>query len=119
MVSSRKQIHGILPDRTGPAADEPQTIETLKKRFDDLRHEKTKAETHLDVAQKRLEELKEKARETYGTDDLEKLKEMLEAMRRENLEKRAAYQASLQRIEDELQKVDERYQQAMERDLEP
>jgi chromosome segregation ATPase len=109
----RKPVHGLRPETTGAPAGDPQDIEALKRRFDDLRDEKTKAETRLDVAERTLEELKERAREAYGTDDLEKLKEKLEAMRRENLEKRAAYQASLERIEDELRKVDERYHQAM------
>src|SRR5688572_12830721 len=110
MSYSRKPASPSRLEGVGASAGEPVTassppvppegadIEALKKRFEKLSHEKTKAETRLDGAQEKLEELKTKAREAYGTDDLAELKQQLEKLRRENLEKRAAYQRSLERI---------------------
>ena len=112
MSYSRKPAGPSRLEQVGGSAGEPADIEALKKRFERLSHEKTKAETRLDGAQEKLEELKKKARETYGTDDLAELKERLERLRRENLEKRAAYLRSLERIEEDLRKVDERYGEA-------
>ena len=90
----------------------PQEIQTLKERYDRLSHKKTAAETELNGLRMQLEELKRKAREAYGTDDLEELKRKLEAMKRETEEKRAGYQKSLDEIESRLKEVEDRYGEA-------
>jgi hypothetical protein len=53
--------------------------------------------------------LKKEAREKYGTDDLNTLREKLDAMKAENEEKRMNYQAELDRIETELKSVEEKF----------
>ena len=86
-----------------------QTIEELSKRYEQLNEQKIKAGNDLKHAQDRLNELQEKAKKEYGTDDLEKLKEILEEMKLKNEEDRANYQSSLEKIEAELDEIDTKY----------
>jgi chromosome segregation ATPase len=92
----------------------PQDIETLRERHASLRDRAIAAETELKAAEKELEELRARAREEYGTDDPEKLEELLEAMRRENEDRRATYEASLDAIEADLNAVEAAYETARE-----
>lgn len=85
---------------------EQQGIEELTERYQRLNKRRIEADTNLRNAKERLGELKEKAREEFGTDDLEQLKQELDALRRENEEKRSQYQTSLDEIEGELKKVE-------------
>ena len=115
MASQRKALQaGRAPVglRGAGAAGEPQDIEALKRRYDKLREERTRAETNLDNAKAQLENLKRAAREDYATDDLEELKAKLDQMKQENERKRSEYQATLERIENDLRAVDARYQQS-------
>ena len=91
------------------AANGQQTIEQLKERFKKLDTQKIQAETTLKLARGQLESLQKDAREKYGTDDLAELQAKLEAMQAENEQKRAAYQADLERIESELASVEQRF----------
>lgn len=86
-----------------------QTIERLTQRYNQLNTKKIEAETNLKSARKQLEELQKEARETYGTDDLDALKQKLAEMEAENEKKRADYQATLDRIETDLDAVEEKY----------
>lgn len=86
-----------------------QTIEELQQRYSRLNTRKIQAETNLDNARKQLESLKSQARETFGTDDIDELRDKLKEMQSENEQKRQSYQSSLDRIESELKKVDEEY----------
>ena len=86
-----------------------QTIEQLTERYNSLNTKKIQAEAHLKSAETQLSELKKEAHKEYGTDDLDKLKEMLQAMETENEKKRADYQTSLDKIEGDLKKVEETY----------
>ena len=56
-----------------------QTIEQLQKRHADLNKRKIQAETQRDSAKKQLDDLKADAVRKYGTDDVAKLKEQLNA----------------------------------------
>ena len=89
--------------------DKKQSIDELKKRYDTLNEKKIAAQTNLKSAQERLDELKKEAREKYSTDDLEELKKKLNDMKDENERKRAEYQTSLDKIEQELSKVESKY----------
>lgn len=91
---------------------EVQDFEHLRKRFDDLRHKQTQAQTLLDSAQQELARLKEEARQAYGTDDLEELKKKLAEMEAENLRKRREYQGLLDGIERDLKAVEERFRES-------
>jgi len=84
---------------------ETQTIEQLKERFERLSKAKQNAETELRVADERLRAAKQAAMTAYQTDDLEKLKQMLEEWTAENDRSRLEYQRSLDGIEAELAKI--------------
>jgi len=90
-------------------ASEKQSIEQLQERYQDLQKRKIQAETQRSGAEERLEELKKKAREKYGTDDLEELKTKLEQMKAENEKKRAKYQADLDKIDEGLRQVETKF----------
>jgi chromosome segregation ATPase len=89
-----------------------QDIDQLRKRHTDLDRRKAKAEEALRMANEQLETLKKQAREAYGTDDLDKLKDMLQTMKEENLRKRADYQKHLDEIETSLSTIEREYQSA-------
>lgn len=100
------------PDASSGDA-QPQEIEVLKQRFDRLSTQRTRAETQLEGARQELERLKAQAREAYGTDNLDELKQKLEAMREDNQNKRAQYQQALDKIEQDLQVIEAEYQQSI------
>ncbi|MEZ6095110.1 MAG: hypothetical protein R3C03_12920 [Pirellulaceae bacterium] len=84
-----------------------QSIEELQARFERLNTRRIQVETQLEQEQKRLAELKAEAKERFGTDDLNSLKEQLQKLEAENAQKRKDYQASLDLIERELAKVED------------
>ncbi|MDX1964016.1 MAG: hypothetical protein SFX18_12750 [Pirellulales bacterium] len=88
---------------------EPQSIEQLKEWYLRLDKQKTVAETQAQAAAQQLEQLQAAARKEYGTDDLEQLEALLEKMKAENEEKRAAYQATLTSIDLELAAVEREF----------
>lgn len=88
---------------------EPQDIETLKHRYERLNIKKTQAETLLQSANEELAKLKAEAKSKYGTDDLEELQAKLRQIEGDNLKKRAEYQKLLDKIEADLQSVEEKY----------
>ena len=89
--------------------DGAQTIEELQARYQKLQQEKIRAETKRENAEQQLSELKAEALETYGTDDIEALKKKLEEMKAENEQKRADYQAHLDKIESDLSEVEAKF----------
>ena len=93
-------------------AGEPQTIEQLQQRYDQLNTQKIQCKTKLDSALEQLEKLKRDAREKYGTDDLTALQARLDQLKAENEQKRASYQAHLDRIESDLSQVEQNFQDA-------
>ena len=90
----------------------PQDIEQLRKRYTDLDRKKAAAEANLKTATDNLEVLKEQARKTYGTDNLDELRAKLEEMRRENDRKRTDYQHHLDQIESRLTEIEREYDTA-------
>lgn len=86
-----------------------QSIEKLSERYQQLSVQRVQAQRDLEHAQSSLNQLKAKAREDYGTDDIEDLKQILDDMKRKNEEDRANYQASLDAIESELNEIDKKY----------
>jgi len=91
------------------SGDGQQSIEQLNKRYRELNDKKVEADTKLKMTRDQLDELKRKARQEYGTDDLDELRTKLEEMKAENERKRAAYQANLDRIETELEQVEQKF----------
>jgi hypothetical protein len=89
-----------------------QTIEQLQQRYQVLNTRRIQAETNLENARKQLEGLKKEAREKYGTDEIGKLREQLEAMKAENERKRSEYESQLNQIEASLAAVEEKFSQS-------
>ena len=94
-----------------------QDIEQLRRRFDDLNQKRIRTDANLQNARKRLEELQQRAREEFGTDNLEELQTKLAEMKIENEKRRVDYQASLDRIEQELAKIESDYTEAQDDDF--
>lgn len=88
---------------------EPQEIEVLRQRYQDLSRKKTQAETLLDSANKELERLKAEAKSKFGTEDVDELRKVLEKMEQENLRRRRDYQKLLDGIEAGLREIEEKY----------
>ena len=86
-----------------------QSMEQLQERYRALDKRKTQAETNLENAARQLETLQAEARAQYGTDDLDKLRAKLVAMKIENEEKRKNYQQALDKIDGELSAVDAQF----------
>ncbi len=87
----------------------PQTLEELRKRYEQLNELRIQAETRQKTALEQLETLRKTARDQFGTDDLPKLKEMLQQRKEENERKRADYQKSLEQIELKLAEIDRQF----------
>jgi DNA repair exonuclease SbcCD ATPase subunit len=85
---------------------EGQTIEQLKKRFELLNETRIKIETQRNAAQEQLAQLREAAIAQFGTDDVEKLKAQLAEIKAENERQRAAYEQSLNAIDERLAQID-------------
>ena len=92
-----------------PSKQTSQSIEQLQARHKQLAEQKIKIETQRDHASAQLEELKSQAREVYGSDDIEKLKSMLEKMKQTNEEKRSKYQEALDAVDSDLAAIAEKF----------
>jgi len=88
---------------------DPQTIEQLKARYDDLNQKKIVFETRRDTAQDQLNELKATALEQYGTDDIKQLQKKLKELKAENEKQRVTYQESLDKIENRLGEIQDEF----------
>ena len=97
--------------------DSNQTMDQLKKRFEELSLMKVKYETQRDSAASELADLKQQALELYGSDDVKQLEKMLSEMKTENEKKRSEYQASLDKIDANLQNVQESFDAAQETEV--
>jgi hypothetical protein len=105
--------------RPGDGPAEQQDIEQLKRRYADLHERKIRAETKKGESESRLTDLKKQAREQYGTDSLNELKQKLSAMQAENERLRSEYQKHLDHIEAELDRVSAEHKAAMNEEEEP
>jgi phage shock protein A len=96
-------------------ATKAQSIEELRKRYDDLNTKKITAEANHKNAQKQLDDLKAAAKAQWNTDSLDDLRKKLKEMEDENERKRSEYQGQLDKIEADLKDVDEKFSQAQEK----
>jgi phage shock protein A len=96
-------------------ATKAQSIEELRKRYDDLNTKKITAEANHKNAQKQLDELKAAAKAQWNTDNLDELRKKLKKMEEENERKRSEYQGQLDKIEADLKDVDQKFIQAQEK----
>ena len=91
------------------AKTQSQTIEQLQARFEKFKEQKLIVEVQKKSAFEKLYEIKEEARQKYGSDDLDELKSSLEKMKLENEKKRASYQKALDKIEQNLIEINEEF----------
>ena len=96
-------------------ATTPQTIEELRKRYEELNTKKITAEANHKNAQKQVDDLKAAAKTQWDTDDLEELRIKLKEMEAENERKRSEYQVQLDKIETDLKDVDQKFVLAQEK----
>ncbi len=81
-------------------------LERLKADYKELETKKIQTDTNIKSLETELERLREQARESYGTSDLEKLRELLEARRRENEQKLTEYEQHIRSIKDRLDEIE-------------
>lgn len=98
-------------------SDSNQSMEQLKKRFEELSLMKVKYETQRDTAANELADLKQQASELYGSDDVQQLEKMLTEMKAENEKQRSEYQASLDQIDANLKSVQESFESSQEAEV--
>jgi chromosome segregation ATPase len=98
----------------GAATDQGawQNIETLRERYSKLDRKRIETSADLRNAEQQLDELKQEAKDKYGTADLAELKAKLEEMKAENEKKCREYQQQLDQIEGDLAKVEQAFNQA-------
>ncbi len=94
-----------------------QSMEQLKKRFEELSLKKVKYETQRDAAASELADLKRQALELYGSDDVKQLEKTLAEMKTENEKQRSEYQASLDQIDANLKSVQESYEASQDAEV--
>lgn len=92
-----------------------QSIEELRKRYDELNRTKITAEADHKNAQKQLDDLKAAAKTQWNTDNIDELRKKLKEMEDENERKRSEYQGQLDKIEADLKEVDQKFNQAQEK----
>ena len=91
------------------SSSESQTIEQLQARDEGLNEQKIKVSAQREHALQRLEELKTQAKQQYGSDDIEQLALKLKEMKSRNEEMRSQYQSSLDKIDQDLAAIDEKF----------
>ncbi len=95
-----------------PKSETPTvTIEQLRKKYEELNNEHIRADANYKNAKKQLDELKATALETYGTDDLDTLRNKLQEMEAENAKKLSEYQSHLEKIDADLKAVNQKFSQ--------
>lgn len=109
MAIERPQRAGKGGMDAGAGKSGPDEIQLLRERYSDLDRKRTAAQTSLENAQNRLNELKSQALKEFGTDDLGELKCMLEHIRAENERKREDYRKHLDEIEAALAEVEQQH----------
>ncbi|HEY8746692.1 MAG TPA: hypothetical protein VIM11_01875 [Tepidisphaeraceae bacterium] len=93
----------------------PQSIEDLRKRYEELNTTKITAEANHKNAQKQLDDLKAAAKAQWATDDLDELRTKLKEMEDQNERKRSDYQGQLDKIEADLKQVDQEFNESQEK----
>lgn len=94
-------------DATSPRDQVVQEkLEELKKDYKTLDTKKITTEANIKTLEDELKKLREQAQKTYGTSDLEELKNLLENRRQENERLVAEYEQHIQGIKDRLAKIE-------------
>ncbi len=94
--------------------EQTRTLEQLSQRYSRLNDQRVRAQTNLENAQSQLDALEKQALESFGTSDLQELKNKLAAMEAENEKRLVDYQQHLETIESELADVEKQFNEAVE-----
>jgi chromosome segregation ATPase len=81
-------------------------LESLKGDYKELETKKIQTETNIQTLEDELKRLREQAKKTYGTNDLEELKNLLEKRRHENEQLVAGYEQHIQSIKERLAEIE-------------
>ncbi len=81
-------------------------LESLKTDYKELETKKIQTDTNIKTLETELERLREQARESYGTSDLEKLRDLLEARRRDNEQMLTEYEQHIRSIKKRLDEIE-------------
>ena len=81
-------------------------LEELKKDYKTLDTKKITTEANIKTLEDELKKLREQGQKTYGTSDLEELKNLLEKRRQENERLVAEYEQHIQGIKDRLSEIE-------------
>ena len=95
----------------------PQQMEELKQRYAKLHTQKLQAEANKRAKEEQLQELQQRAKEEYGTDDLEALNKKLAKLREENERRRGEYQKHPDEIEGNLAAVEAAHEESIKESL--
>lgn len=88
---------------------EDAKLKELQTRFKELETKKTQVATLKEATEKRVNELKEEARNSFGSDNIDELKEKLKEMQAENEKRKKEYEEHLLGIETSLKEIDKEY----------
>lgn len=104
-----------LPTRNGAAAppadnlagsrsdrDNQKIIENLRARHEALKSDRIRTEHDLATQEQALAAARQQAREAFGTDDIDKLRDIVRENRRKNTEAVDAYVGAIETIEQSL-----------------
>lgn len=92
---------------TSPSSsNNDRSIEQLKKQYEKLNERKIETKTELKRAEEDLSQLQQEAKSEFGTDDVAELKKKLKKMEAENKKNRQEYQTLLDKIEADLDAVE-------------
>jgi peptidoglycan hydrolase CwlO-like protein len=81
-------------------------LESLKGDYKELETKKIQTETNIQTLEDELKRLRAQAQKTYGTSDLEELKNLLEKRRQENEQLVAGYEQHIQGIKERLAEIE-------------
>lgn len=108
------RLPGVRPKPVVPAASEVndpairsdaenlQIIERHRARYDALRDERVRVERDIETNEQRLAEALAEAKAKFGTDDIEKLREIVRENYRANTADTDAYVSAITQIEQDL-----------------
>ncbi len=93
---------------TGPArldTDNIRRIEQMRSRYERLRTERIRAESEVERLERELDQAREAARATFGTDNEVEILELIEAARTQNTRLVNEFEALLRDIEVRLSRL--------------
>lgn len=85
-------------------------VRSLQERYDALKDQRIRNEERLQAAERNLAELRARAVEAFGTDDIDELRKLLAKQEKENEKNRKAYEKHLDEVEAKIASVEADYE---------